>query len=115
MTAPFVSREDAAGVVVRIKAVPGASRDEVAGALGDRLKVRVSAPAEGGRANAAIERLLERSLGLARGRVAVVSGHSSPEKCVRISGAARETIEALAGTLRVSTGVRGRGRERPSK
>ena len=36
---------------IRVKAVPGAKREEIAGALGDRLKIRVAQPPEGGRAN----------------------------------------------------------------
>lgn len=45
-------------LLLRVKAVPGSRRDEVAGLLGDRLKVRVAAPPENGRANAAIRELL---------------------------------------------------------
>ncbi|MGH2901193.1 MAG: DUF167 domain-containing protein, partial [Solirubrobacteraceae bacterium] len=48
-----------------IKVVPGSSRDDVAGWLGETLKVRVSAPAERGRANAAAETLLADALGVA--------------------------------------------------
>ncbi len=33
-------------VLIWIKAVPGASRNEIAGVVGDRLKLRISAPAE---------------------------------------------------------------------
>ncbi len=51
--------QDGDDVLVWVKAVPGAAQDTVAGALGDRLKVRVSAAPEDGRANKAICRLLE--------------------------------------------------------
>jgi uncharacterized protein len=71
-------------VLLRIKAVPGASRDQIAGPLGDRLKVRVSAPPEGGKANDAICDLLAAALGVNRRDVAISSGASSPEKSVRV-------------------------------
>ena len=38
------------GTRVRVKVVPGASRTKVVGVLGDRLKVAVAAPPEGGKA-----------------------------------------------------------------
>ncbi len=58
----------------------------VAGWLADALKVRVSAPPERGKANAAVESLLAEALGLARDCVRVVAGHGSPRKIVEIDG-----------------------------
>lgn len=73
-------------VLVRIKAVPGASRDQLAGLLGDRLKVRVSAAPEGGKANKAICALIARRCGLRPNEVSVITGMTSPLKTVQISG-----------------------------
>lgn len=78
--------EDGSDVLLPVKAVPGASGDAVSGLLGDRLKVRISAPPEGGKANRAIERLLAGVLDLRPACVRVESGHGSPEKLVRIIG-----------------------------
>lgn len=75
-----------ADIQLSIKAVPGARRDEVVGWLGDRLKVRVSAPPEGGRANEAICALIARELGIRASAVAVTRGHGHPEKTVTITG-----------------------------
>ena len=77
---------DGGDALIRVKAVPGASRDEVAGAVGDRLKVRVSAPAEGGKANEAICRVVAKALGVKKRQVTVESGHSSAEKVIRVRG-----------------------------
>ena len=65
-------------VDIRVKAIPGASRDAVAGMLGDRVKVRVSAPPEGGRANKAIEGLIARELGVRPSQVSVVALAGEP-------------------------------------
>ncbi len=82
------------GVELRLKVVPGARRSEIVGALGDRLKVRVSQPAESGRANEAVVELLSRWLGSRD--VAIVSGHSRPEKTVRVRGMRELPPDALS-------------------
>jgi uncharacterized protein len=90
-----MNRDSRSEARISIKAVPGARRDEIVGMLGDRLKVRVSAPAEGGKANAAICALIAGALGLKARQVEVVSGHASPEKTVRVLGADPERVRAL--------------------
>ncbi len=73
---------------IRVKAVPGARRDEIVGLLGDRLKVRVSAPPEGGRANAAIAACLAEALGVAPRAVELEHGATSPQKTFVVRGGA---------------------------
>lgn len=67
-----------------VKVVPGASRGEIAGWMGDRLKVRVAAPPERGKANEALVELLAEVLGVPRARVRIVSGTASPLKVVEV-------------------------------
>jgi uncharacterized protein YggU (UPF0235/DUF167 family) len=69
-----------------IKVVPGSSRSGIAGWLGDTLRVRVTAPPERGKANAAVESLLSDVLGLPGGGARIISGGSSPRKLVEIVG-----------------------------
>jgi hypothetical protein len=75
-----------------IKVVAGSSRSGIAGWLGDTLRVRVTAPAERGKANAAVEAVLSEALGLAGSRVTIVSGHSSPRKVVEITGLSESEV-----------------------
>src|SRR5690554_3006126 len=49
---------------IAVKVVPRASRDEVVGWLGDRLKIKIAAPPQDGRANDALEAFLAERLGL---------------------------------------------------
>jgi uncharacterized protein YggU (UPF0235/DUF167 family) len=81
-----------------IKVVPGASRDEIAGWLGDTLKIRVVAPPERGRANAAVEALLAAALGLPPGCVRVVTGRSSARKAVVIEGLTATEVAQRLGS-----------------
>lgn len=73
-------------MLIAVKAVPGASRDQIAGPLGERLKVRISAPPEGGKANRAIAELLAKALGVKAAQVELVSGPASAEKVFRVGG-----------------------------
>lgn len=73
-------------VRLSLKVVPGASSEGVAGWLEDTLKVRVRAPAERGKANAAVEELVAGALGIAVRRVRIVAGKTSARKTMQISG-----------------------------
>ena len=77
---------------ISLKVVPGSSRDEVVGWLGDSLKVKVKAPPEKGRANEAVVALLADRLGIDSLSIAVVSGHGSPAKVVAVEGMSDEAI-----------------------
>ena len=65
---------------------PGARRSEVAGLHGDRLKIRIAAPALDGRANAALVAFIAGELRIPRARVAVVKGERSREKLLAVGG-----------------------------
>jgi uncharacterized protein (TIGR00251 family) len=71
---------------LRLRVAPGAGRAGIAGRLGEAWKIRVTAPAEGGRANEAVLRLLAETLQLPRRDVTLVSGQSSREKIVQLAG-----------------------------
>jgi len=73
-------------VKLSLKVVPGASSDEISGWLGDSLKVRVRAPAESGKANAAVIKILASGLGLHRRAITIISGGASARKLIEIHG-----------------------------
>lgn len=82
--------------MIALKAVPGASRDQIIGLHGDRLKVRVAAAAEAGKANRAIIDLLARTLGVKPRDIEVVTGASSAQKTLRVRGvSAAEAMHRL--------------------
>lgn len=81
--------------VLRVKVVPGSSREAIAGRLGDRLKVRVSAPPEAGAANEAVCRSIAAALGVRARDVRIASGHTRPEKTLEIDGVDQAKVDAL--------------------
>ncbi len=74
------------GVVLAVKAVPGAKRSRIVGVLGDCLKIATSAPAEKGKANADIARLLASALDVPAKTVSIHAGQTNPRKQFLIDG-----------------------------
>ena len=82
---------------LRVRLTPRAHRDEVTGVRDGLVLARVRAPPVDGRANAALERLLAKALGLPPSRVEVVRGRSAREKVVRVDGLADADALATLG------------------
>jgi len=74
------------GVELSIYVQPKAKRVGIVGEHGQRIKVAVSAPPEGGKANAAVVKLLASALGVSRGQVELIRGTTSRSKDLRVSG-----------------------------
>jgi len=79
-------------VVLPVKAVPGSSRNRVAGVLGDALKVTVSAPAEKGKANKAIVALLAKTLGVPARSITLLSGPTGLRKEFALAGISADQV-----------------------
>jgi uncharacterized protein len=82
----LIRSERDGSVVVSLHVQPAASRTRIAGCHGDALKVCVAAPAEGGRANHAVARLLADSLGIRITDVELIGGATSRWKRARLYG-----------------------------
>ena len=90
---------DAAGTLLPVKVVPGASRSRIAGPHGDGVRAQVAAPAERGRANEALCELFAQALGLPRRAVTVVQGAGSPHKVLRIEGLSPDAVAARLASV----------------
>lgn len=91
---------DGPPVRLPVKVVPRASRDGIAGWLGDALKVHVSAPPERGRANAAVEATVAAALGVPKESVQIVAGRATPRKVIEISGLSGAEVSKRLGASR---------------
>jgi uncharacterized protein (TIGR00251 family) len=78
---------------LNVKVVPGSSRNQIVGWLGDALKIKVMAPPEKGQANEAVIELLASALGISSKDIEIESGHSSLSKIVAITGIDDEAIK----------------------
>jgi uncharacterized protein YggU (UPF0235/DUF167 family) len=73
----------APGHEITVRVTPGAGRTTVEEDVGG-LRVRVTAPPEGGKANAAVREALARALGIAKSRLTLVRGEASRVKVWRV-------------------------------
>ena len=82
-------------VTLTIQTTPNAPRSQIVGWQGDRLKVKVKAPAVEGKANAELIRFLAESFGVRPHAVAIVRGETARLKVVRIEGVELADLQKL--------------------
>ena len=75
-----------------IKVIPGASRNQVVGWLGDSLKVAVTAPAQAGKANKAVKGLLAEFFKVEKNSIEIIGGYTSARKIVQFDEAHKNKI-----------------------
>jgi uncharacterized protein (TIGR00251 family) len=90
------AREADGALVVDIIVQPRASRAGVGSAVGDRLRVSVTAPPVDGKANAAVIEAVAEAFGVRRAAVTILHGETGRRKTVRIAGATLAGLAQLA-------------------
>ncbi len=78
---------------LRIRVIPSASRNHIAGWRDGELRVKVQAPPERGRANLAVGKLLARALGIKKGAIRIVRGEKDRRKLIEVYGLALHEIQ----------------------
>jgi uncharacterized protein len=76
-------RREGERLILEVHVQPGASRTEIAGVHGERLKIRVAAAPAEGRANEALLRFIAEKCGV-------------PRRCVTLEGGAGSRIKRIA-------------------
>lgn len=101
-------RADKGCVIVRVRAAPKSSKDEIDAVAdtpeGKAFKARVRAAPENGEANAAIERLFAEALDLPRRAVRLASGAKSRVKSLAVVGEPND-IERRLGEILAKLGA----------
>jgi uncharacterized protein (TIGR00251 family) len=90
-------RATTGAVEIDVTVVPRASRSQVIGMLGERIKVQLAAPPVDGAANAELVALLSKLLDVPRRSIAIVRGETSRRKTVRIDGGDVDAIRERLG------------------
>jgi hypothetical protein len=80
---------DGADLLLALRVQPRAGRDAFGDPVGERLKLRLSAPPVEGKANAQLTRFLAKAFDVPKARVHLESGAASRNKRVRIQAPER--------------------------
>jgi hypothetical protein len=73
------------GTEIAVRVTPKASRARLL-VEGGTIRAYVTVPPEDGKANAAVQALLARALGVARSRLTLVRGQTARDKVFRVDG-----------------------------
>jgi uncharacterized protein (TIGR00251 family) len=80
-----------------VKAVPGASKNALAGIQGGRLRVRIAAAPEDGKANEELRSFLAKLLGLPKKEVSLSAGEKSRLKTIALPLSSEDALKGLKG------------------
>ncbi len=85
------------GATFAVRVQPRASRNAIAGEMGDALKVALTAPPVEGKANEACIEFLAKLLKVARSSVTIAAGETSRNKIVRVTGLSAQQVQERLG------------------
>jgi hypothetical protein len=98
MSIPGFVHAQSDGVLLSVKLQPRASANEIGEAIGNELRIKVTAPPVDAAANEALLKVLAQQLHCPRNRVDLVRGHTSRHKTVKLYGLTAEDVAAKLGT-----------------
>jgi uncharacterized protein (TIGR00251 family) len=78
---------------LKVRVIPRARKDEIAGWRGEALVVRLTAPPVEGAANKLLVRFLAKRLGVRAGDIAITSGEKAREKVLRVEALSQEELD----------------------
>ena len=92
-------RRDGADLILDVRVQPRATRSEIAGLHGERLRIRLQAPPVDGKANAALVEFVAGLFAIPRARVTIEHGLTGRDKRLRLQGVSSlpPPLESLLG------------------
>ena len=88
-------RVDGDFLFLSVKVVPGASKSGIVEVKDDRLKIRIAAVPEDGKANEELRFFLAKTLELPKRDIVITSGEKSRIKILRLPISAKEKLDSI--------------------
>ena len=92
-------RDHSGGVSFAVKVHPRAKRDGISGAIGNALKIDLTAPPVEGKANEAVTSFFSRLLKVPRSSVTIASGKTNRMKVIHVAGITAEQLRQRLATF----------------
>ena len=93
----FTVRDTAQGAQFALRVQPRASRNAIAGVIGDAVKLAITAPPVDGKANQAVVEYLAELFDVAKSNIVIVSGESGRNKLIAVRGLSAEQVRKALG------------------
>jgi hypothetical protein len=84
-----------AGVMLEVRVMPNSSKNIVDSVYNGKLKIRINAAPEDGKANKELISFLAKKLGIKKSQIEVTRGATSQDKTLLISGVGVDAVKAL--------------------
>jgi uncharacterized protein (TIGR00251 family) len=81
---PYLQQEKSGALLLHLRVQPNASRSEIAGLHGQRLKIRLQSPPQDGKANRELIRFLSKLLKIPKSSLDLIRGQTSRDKTIRL-------------------------------
>jgi uncharacterized protein YggU (UPF0235/DUF167 family) len=85
--------------ILHFKAKPGSRINQLLVGPDGTVTVRLNAPAQEGKANAALQAYLAATFGIAKNRVTLLAGHTSPFKKVELADVSEDQLRQVLAQL----------------
>lgn len=79
-------------IVIKVKIVPGSSKNKIVGVYNDALKITITTPPVEGKANKKCITYLAKYFNVAKSKVEIISGQTSKNKLIKIYDISQENF-----------------------
>jgi uncharacterized protein (TIGR00251 family) len=86
-------------MIIKVRVIPNAKRNEVVSRIGSILRVKVSAPAVEGKANEELCEFLADFFDVARSNIYLRKGERGREKTIEIDGRSEQELDEVLDTI----------------
>ena len=93
----FTVRDTAQGAQFALRVQPRASRNAIAGVMGDAVKLAITAPPVDGKANQAVIEFLSDLFRVAKSSIVIVSGETGRNKLIAVRGLSAAPVRKALG------------------